>query len=88
MMNGRNNSHNNYMLTTSVRYATKCDCISLFSPEIHNITTEKWLFKIEQLAVSNGLDEKQMIVHMQNRFSGLAKQWFNNLTSYDFCWGE
>lgn len=55
---------------------------------MQNLTAEKWMFKIEQLAVLNEWDKKKMIVYMQNRFTGLAKHWFNNLSSYDFCWEE
>lgn len=71
-----------------VRFTVKSDCIPEFTPGNPNLTAAKWLDKIEQLATINGWDDRTMIYHMQNRLSGLARTWYNNLPSYDYNWSE
>lgn len=52
------------------------------------MTSTKWLDKIEQLAAINGWDDQVKIYHMQNKLTGLARNWFNNLTTIHYTWGE
>lgn len=74
--------------TTFVRESIRSDCIPEFSPGKPNLPVTKWLDKIEQLAAMNRWDEHTKIYHMQNRLSGLARTWYNNLTAYTHTWDE
>lgn len=68
--------------TTTVRMAVKSDCIPQFKPGEPNQPMEKWLDKIEQLGRVNRWDQNTMIHLMQNRLTGLARKWYDNLTEY------
>ncbi|KAJ8974452.1 hypothetical protein NQ317_014768 [Molorchus minor] len=64
------------------------ECIPEFYPGNPNMAASKWIEKIEQLKVLNNWDEPAVIFHMQNRLTGLAKKWYDNLPSYKYIWVE
>lgn len=74
--------------THSIRMTVKADCIPEFKPGSPNLTATKWVNKIEQLGTINRWDEQMMIYQMQNKLSGLARTWFNNLNTYNYSWNE
>lgn len=71
-----------------VRMTIKADCIPQFSPGDPNLTSTKWLDKIEQLAQINRWDDSVKIYHMQSRLKGLARTWYEHLTTYAYTWEE
>lgn len=71
-----------------LNYAATSDCIPEFEPGNPNLTSVRWLQKVEQIAEINGWDEKAKIYHMQNRLKGLARKWYNGLTTYNYTWQE
>ncbi|XP_018319869.1 uncharacterized protein LOC108733273 isoform X1 [Agrilus planipennis] len=71
-----------------IRMTIKADCIPEFAPGNPNLTSTKWVDKIEQLALINKWDENMIVYHMQSRLTGLARTWYNNLTTYDYSWNE
>ncbi|XP_074029681.1 uncharacterized protein isoform X2 [Leptinotarsa decemlineata] len=66
----------------------RADCIPEFCPRKSDLSSKKWLDKIEQLAQINGWDDRLKILNMQSRLTGLAKSWWNSLDSYDHTWME
>ncbi|KAJ8984471.1 hypothetical protein NQ317_006131 [Molorchus minor] len=70
------------------RYRIRPDCVPKFQPNSDDLTAEKWLHKIEQLAQINEWDEKMIIYVMQSRLSGLARDWYNSLDSYNLTWTQ
>lgn len=72
----------------SPRLLIKPDCIPLYAPGDPNMTSSRWVEKIEQLAQINSWDEKTTIYHMQSRLTGLAKTWYYNLNDYTRTWEE
>ncbi|KAJ3634751.1 hypothetical protein MTP99_007696 [Tenebrio molitor] len=68
--------------------AVKSDCIPEFLPGKPNQSSVKWVDKIDQLARVNKWDENTTIQLMQNRLTGLARTWYDNLTTYTHTWDE
>ncbi|KAJ8953297.1 hypothetical protein NQ314_007376 [Rhamnusium bicolor] len=66
----------------------KPECIPEFCPGNPNLSSSKWIEKIEQLASVNHWDEPTMIFHMQSRLTGLARKWYDNLQTYQLSWDE
>jgi hypothetical protein len=64
------------------------DCIPEFIPGQTNQSPAKWVDKIDQLARINRWDENTTIQLMKNRLAGLARTWYNNLTTYTYTWEE
>lgn len=60
-----------------IQSAVRSDCIPEFEPGKSNLSARRWLEKIDQLIVIN---ENATIYHMQNRLTGLAKEWYSNLS--------
>ncbi|XP_063903712.1 uncharacterized protein LOC135123136 [Zophobas morio] len=48
----------------------------------------KWLDKIDQMAEINNWSEMVTIQNMQSRLTGVAKTWYDYLTSYNYDWNE
>ncbi|KAJ3653992.1 hypothetical protein Zmor_013208 [Zophobas morio] len=71
-----------------IRVAIKPESISEFTPGNPNLSSAKWIAKIEQLAKINNWDEPTMIFLMQSRLSGLARRWYDNLSTYRLSWKE
>lgn len=62
----------------------KPKCIPAFEPGNPNLTSRKWICTIKQLVrINSNLDEEAKILHMQNRYDGLAKRWYENLDSFN-----
>ncbi|CAH1369930.1 unnamed protein product [Tenebrio molitor] len=68
--------------------AVKSDCIPEFLPGKPNQSSVKWVDKIDQLARVNKWDENTTIQLMQNRLTGLARTWYDHLTTYTHTWDE
>jgi hypothetical protein len=68
--------------------AVKSDCIPEFFPGKPNQSSAKWVDNIDQLARVNRWDENITIQLMQNRLMGLARSWYDNLTTYTYTWEE
>jgi hypothetical protein len=68
--------------------AVQSDCIPEFLPGKPNQSSVKWVDKIDQLARVNKWDENTTIQLMQNRLTGLARRWYDNLTIYTHTWDE
>ncbi|XP_074025626.1 uncharacterized protein [Leptinotarsa decemlineata] len=66
----------------------KPECIPEFKPGNPNLSCTKWIEKIEQLGRVNCWNEHTKIFHMQSRLSGLARKWYDNLSSYELSWNE
>jgi hypothetical protein len=66
----------------------KSDCIPEFFPGKPNQSSARWVDKIYQLARVNKWDENITIQLMQNRLIGLARSWYDNLTTYTYTWEE
>ncbi|KAK4883318.1 hypothetical protein RN001_006637 [Aquatica leii] len=64
----------------------KPECIPEFMPGNPNLSSTKWIEKIEQLGGINRWDEQTTIYYMQSRLGGLARQWYDNLPSYQLTW--
>ncbi|XP_063915619.1 uncharacterized protein LOC135131703 [Zophobas morio] len=71
-----------------IRVAIKPESIPEFTPGNPNLSSAKWIAKIEQLAKINNWDEPTMIFLMQSRLSGLARRWYDNLSTYRLSWKE
>ncbi|KAJ8937624.1 hypothetical protein NQ318_003741 [Aromia moschata] len=84
----RRDSHSSDRNSTMVRMTVKADCIPEFAPGNPNLTSTKWVDKIEQLAQINQWDEHLRIYHMQSRLTGLARTWYDNLPTYNYSWTE
>ena len=69
---------------TLVRMTVKSDCIPQFTPGKPNQSALKWVNKIDQLAQVNRWDESTTVQLMQNRLAGLARTWYENLTTYTY----
>lgn len=70
------------------RALIRAECVPEFSPGNPNLNCSKWIAKIEQLAVANQWDESTIIFNMQSRLTGLARNWYDNLQSYQNTWDE
>lgn len=66
----------------------RADCIPEFAPGNPNLSSFKWIQKIEQLALVHQWDQKTMVFNMQSRLTGLARKWYDNLSSYQKTWDE
>ncbi|KAJ8916987.1 hypothetical protein NQ315_012902 [Exocentrus adspersus] len=75
----RSNPSNNFV---------KPECIPEFKPGNPNLSCAKWISKIEQLGRIHHWEETTKIYHMQTRLSGLARNWYANLRSYELTWEE
>jgi hypothetical protein len=84
----RHESHSSENSQHVVRMAVKSDCIPEFLPGKPNQSSVKWVDKIDQLARVNKWDENTTIQLMQNRLTGLARTWYDNLTTYTHTWDE
>jgi hypothetical protein len=84
----RRESHSSENSQHVVRMAVKSDCILEFLPGKPNQSSVKWVDKIDQLARVNKWDENTTIQLMQNRLTGLARTWYDNLTTYTHTWDE
>ncbi|KAJ3631872.1 hypothetical protein MTP99_012977 [Tenebrio molitor] len=84
----RRESHSSENSQHVVRMAVKSDCIPEFLPGKPNQSSVKWVDKIDQLARVNKWDENTTIQLMQNRLTGLARTWYDNLTTYTHTWDE
>jgi hypothetical protein len=67
---------------TVIRVSINSDRIPEFIPGQTNQSPAKWVDKIDQLAHINRWDKKTTIRLMRNRLAGLARTWYNNLTTY------
>jgi hypothetical protein len=72
----------------TVKMSMSSDCIPEFAPGRPNQSTAKWVNKIDQLARINHWDENTIVQLMQNRLTGLARTWYDNLTDYTYTWSE
>ncbi|XP_031330617.1 uncharacterized protein LOC116161422 [Photinus pyralis] len=70
------------------QFLGKSKCIPEFAPGNPNLSINKWIHKIEQLSAINMWDDATTVYHMQNRLTGLAKKWYENLKTYDYTWVE
>nr|KAH0807678.1 hypothetical protein GEV33_015113 [Tenebrio molitor] len=84
----RRESHSSENSQHVVRMAVKSDCIPEFLPGKPNQSSVKWVDKIDQLARVNKWDENTTIQLMQNRLTGLARTWYDHLTTYTHTWDE
>lgn len=70
------------------RIHAKPECIPEFTHGNPNLSSSKWIEKIEQLGAINNWDEPTTIFYMQTRLGGLARRWYDNLPSYQLTWTE
>lgn len=66
----------------------KADCIPLFDPGDDKTNTTRWLHKIDQLAEMDNWSERKTIHYMQTRLAGIARIWYDSLTTYEYSWNE
>lgn len=59
-----------------------------FDPQAKTQTMKDWLSKINESAHVYGWSERQTIYCALPRLKGLAKQWYDGLTSVKFTWAE
>jgi transposase InsO family protein len=71
-----------------IKYITKTDCIPEFMPGNPNMTMSRWIFKIDQLGEVHGWDDVERTYHMQNGLRGLAKSWYDSLTTINYTWQQ
>ncbi|KAL4703335.1 hypothetical protein ACJJTC_013101 [Scirpophaga incertulas] len=60
--------------------------ISEFDPISKSQTMEDWLSKINESAAVYGWSERQTIFYTLPKLTGLAKKWYDGLTSVKFSW--
>ena len=65
----------------AVRVAIKPESILEFTPVNPNLSSATWIAKIEGLAKINNWDDPSMIFLMQSRLGGLARRWYDNLST-------
>lgn len=59
-----------------------------FNPQAKAQSMRDWLSKINESAIVYGWSEKQTIYYSLPRLTGLAKRWYDGLTSVKFSWAE
>lgn len=59
-----------------------------FNPQAKNQTMKGWLLKINESAHIYGWSEQQIIFYALPRLIGLAKRWYDGLTSVKYSWDE
>jgi hypothetical protein len=64
------------------------DCIPEFAPGRPDQSAAKWVDKLDQLAQVNQWDDNTIVQLMQQRLTGLARAWYDNLTTYTYSWAE
>ena len=64
----------------------KLNIIPEFCPESGNISADRWVSLIDEIASLNYWDERTTIVSMQSKLSGLARKWFSGLTTINLPW--
>ncbi|KAG7301251.1 hypothetical protein JYU34_014153 [Plutella xylostella] len=64
------------------------DVIPTFDPNIKSQSTRAWLKKVNQISAIYKWNEKQTIFHALSKLSGLAKRWYEGLSTVDLNWKE
>lgn len=59
-----------------------------FDPKSKTQTAEIWLRKVNETALIYKLQERQIIFYALPKLSGLAKRWYEGLSSLDLTWKE
>lgn len=59
-----------------------------FNPQAKAQSMRDWLSKINESATVYGWSEQQTIYYSLPRLTGLAKRWYDGLTSVKFSWAE
>lgn len=80
--------HHQTQPKATIKPFIKPDCIPEFSPGNPNLSCKKWIGKIEQLGSINNWDQETMAFYMQGRLTGLARRWYDNLSTYHLTWAE
>lgn len=62
--------------------------IALFDPKSKTQTAADWLRKVNETARIYNWNEKQVIFHAIPKLTGLAKRWYEGLSSVDLTWKE
>lgn len=74
--------------TQSVHGHGAQNVIPEFDPQAKTQSMEDWLSKINESAHVYGWCEKQIIYYALPRLTGLAKRWYDGLTSVKYSWEE
>lgn len=64
------------------------DVIPNFDPSQKNQSTRAWLKKVNEIATIYKWSEKQIIFHALSKLSGLAKCWYEGLSTVHLNWKE
>lgn len=64
------------------------DVIHSFDPSQRNQSTKAWLKKVNETASIYKWNDKQTILHALPKLSGLARQWYEGLSSVKYTWKE
>lgn len=62
--------------------------ITEFDPQAKTQTMKNWLAKVNESAHVYGWSERQTIFYALPKLSGLAKRWYEGLTSVKYSWAE
>lgn len=62
--------------------------ITEFDPNLKSQTMKDWIAKINESAEIYGWSEQQTIFYALPKLKGLAKKWYDGLTSVKFSWAE
>lgn len=73
---------------TSNSYVGAQEVIPQFDPSQKTQNTRAWLRKVNEVASIYGWSERQIIYHALPKLSGLARRWYEGLTSIDLSWNE
>ena len=65
----------------AVRVVIKPKSLPEFTPGNPNLSSAKWIAKLEGLAKTNNWDDPTMIFLMQSRLGGLARRRYDNLST-------
>lgn len=83
-LQGRTNVRSNY----STHVQGSQNVITEFDPTSKSQTINDWLAKINESAEIYGWTEQQTIFYALPKLSGLAKKWYDGLTTVKFTWNE
>ncbi|XP_078052015.1 uncharacterized protein LOC144478157 [Augochlora pura] len=65
---------------------TNDNIIPGFDPEVRDASVSEWLRKINEVAVVCDWEETDKVFHAVGKLQGIAKQWYDGLTSPPLVW--
>lgn len=66
----------------------KADVIPVFDPDDVTFTTERWLHQVDELRSVYKWSEERTSYFALTRLRGLAKTWYNGLSTVKYSWAE